>query len=162
MSSFSSRLLSIMALSRGETCGLTPHKKKEEIEQKYSQGQSWVGAYISHISTRKKKKFPTLGTWNTFPRRVWAVIPGQQDAFEQQMRHPRQAQDYYICLCGISCWLIHWAPCWGWELLWELLWGVWTFTTGSDFHFCSQLLKVGVLVFDTESLCGLNPWCTAQ
>lgn len=29
-----------MALSRGETCGLTPHKKKEEIEQKYSQGQS--------------------------------------------------------------------------------------------------------------------------
>lgn len=33
---FSSRLFSIMALSRGETRGLTPHKKKEEIEQKHS------------------------------------------------------------------------------------------------------------------------------
>lgn len=55
MSSFSSRLLSIMALSGGETCGLTPHKKKEEIEQKYSQGtvSSW-GLYFTYLKKKKK------------------------------------------------------------------------------------------------------------
>lgn len=159
MSSFSSRLFSIMALSTGETIGLTPHKKKEETEQKYSQGTaSNLGLYFTCFE--KKKKIPTVGTWNTFPGRVWAVIPEWQDALEHQMRHPRQAQDCYICLCGTSYCLIHWAPCWGWELLWELLWSAWTFTT--DFHFCSQLLEVGVLVFGTESHSGLNPWCTAQ
>lgn len=106
-----------MALSRGETCGLTLHKKKKEIEQKYSQGtvSSW-GLYFMCFERKK------LETWNTFPGRVWDVIPEWQDALQHQMRCPRQARDCYFCLCGISYWLIHQAPCWGRELLWKALW----------------------------------------
>lgn len=61
MSSFSSRLCGIMALSRGETCGLTSHNKKEKIEQKYSQGtlSSW-GLYF--MCFEEKKKNPAVRT----------------------------------------------------------------------------------------------------
>lgn len=164
MSSFSSSLFSIMALSRGETCGLTLHKNKEEIEQKYSRGtvSSW-GLYFMCFE-RKKLKISNSRDLKYFSRESLSC----NSRVARCPWAPNEVPQTGTRLLYLSLWHLLLAHPPGsllrtgvaLEAALECL--AWMFTIGSDSHFCSQRLNVGVLVSDTEPLSGLNPWCPAQ